>query len=89
MRIANALAHTGKEWIEYFSPHNSGTYNNQFEKGQPLKDGLLFIAEQLPGTIEWMDVTPVLERGYWASYNVPAIPYIYELSGNKAYAELH
>ena len=78
-----------------FAEYNSGTYNNQwivldtklFEKNEPLNDNLLWISEQLPGGCYNEDVTQVLERGYWASYNVPAIEEVYELSGNAEIAE--
>jgi len=93
--IANALAHTGEEWVTTFARYNSGTYNNQwivltydmFVPGQPLSDGLLWICEQIPGNVSFWDVTHILERGYWASYNVPAIEYIYIKTGQAAYAE--
>ena len=64
--VANRLACSGKNWSEVFSHHNSGTYNNQwmvvdyklFEKGQEqLKNGLLWVLEQLPGIITAGDQT--------------------------------
>ena len=82
------------EWVEMFAKHNSGTYNNQwivlnsnlFVKNEPLNDDLLWILEQLPGSCHTEQVTSILERGYWASYNVPAISDVYKLSGNAAIA---
>ena len=96
-RIANAITNNGPDWVSSFARYNSGTYNNQwivlnynlFEIGQPLKDNLLWIAEQIPGNISSLDVTNVLERGYWASYNVPAIEYIYKESGFAAMADIN
>lgn len=52
-------AHDGKHWVEIYSKLNSGTYNNQwivvdynkFEPGKPLKEGLLWISEQIPGYV--------------------------------------
>jgi len=93
-RIANALASNGYDWTRTFARYNSGTYNNQwmaltyslFKPGQPLADGLLWICEQIPGNVSFLEVTDVLERGYWPSYNVPAIEYIYNVSGNAALA---
>jgi len=49
-----------------------GTYNNQwmavdyslFTPHQPLKDNLVWIAEQLPGYIQSADVTSYLRNGY-------------------------
>lgn len=95
-RIANAITNTGPQWVSTFTKYNSGTYNNQwmvlnynlFEIGQPLKDNTLWIAEQIPGNISSLDVTTVLERGYWSSYNVPSIEYIYKESGFAAEAEI-
>ena len=96
VRVANQLADNGPEWIDYFEQYNSGTYNNQwmvlnyklFKINQPLNDDLLWIAEQIPGNVSRMRVTDILERGYWASYNVPAIPYIYKESGNAEMAKI-
>ncbi|CAH1802558.1 unnamed protein product [Owenia fusiformis] len=89
--IANRLATSGKSWSQIFSKYNSGTYNNQwmvldyskFTRGQPLPDtGLLYVLEQLPGYVEYDDVTHVLKNHtYWASYNVPFFPKIYKMSG--------
>ena len=30
VRVANALAHSGKEWAALLDVNNSGTYNNQY-----------------------------------------------------------
>ena len=38
---------------------------------QELADGLVWVAEQIPGLTLAKDVTQTLERGYWPSYNVP------------------
>jgi len=94
VRIANALGSTAKQWTEIFAEYNSGTYNNQwialqfsaFKPNEPLPEGLVWIAEQIPGNVSFMDVTGMVERGYWGSYNVPAIDYIYKISGNEAVA---
>ena len=58
---------------------------NLFELNQPLKDNLLWVVEQIPGTVAGRDMTNILERGYWASYNVPAIEEIYNKSGYPEY----
>ncbi|KAJ1420480.1 phospholipase B-like protein [Ochromonadaceae sp. CCMP2298] len=41
----------------------------------------LFVVEQIPGLVLGTDVTDVLERGYWGSYNVPFHKQIYLESG--------
>jgi len=97
VRIANALATSSPHWTQIYQRHNSGTYNNQwivldfkiFKPNEPLNGGLLWILEQIPGNCSSRDVTEILERGYWASYNVPAIPYIYQITGNAESAQLH
>jgi len=89
VRLASLMAHTGKEWSEIVALHNSGTYNNQymvvdykrFEANKRILPGTLWVVEQIPGYVEYADVTDQLERGYWASYNVPYFPKIYNESG--------
>lgn len=88
--VANRLAYTGQDWASLFALHNSGTYNNQwmvvdyklFESGHSLKDGLLTVLEQIPGTVYWEDSTEKLRNtSYWASYNIAYYPDIYNSSG--------
>jgi len=89
--IANRLAKTGHEWVKIFKRYNSGTYNNQwtvvdykkFTPGQPLpKRDLVWVLEQLPGTIMARDVTWfVREHSYWPSYNIPFLRKISKMSG--------
>jgi len=92
--VASRMAVTGDDWTKIFAMHNSGTYNNQwivvdyklFTPGQTLKPGTLWIAEQIPGYVERADKTDVLrDTGYWASYNIPYFPKIYNMSGYPAY----
>jgi hypothetical protein len=97
VRLANLFAHNGEEWAKIFAEHNSGTYNNQymvidynkFKPGQPLQDNLLWVVEQIPGLVVSADMTSQLERGYWASYNVPFFPEIYNLSGYPDFVAKH
>ena len=97
VRIANALSRTGKEWFETVSKCNSGTYNNQymlinyglFEANKPLPENFLWVVEQIPGYVEGHDVTNVVERGYWGSYNVPAFERIYNASGYPELVAAH
>jgi hypothetical protein len=35
IRLANWMAGSGEEWVDVFSRHNSGTYNNQVGPGCP------------------------------------------------------
>ncbi|XP_043218536.1 putative phospholipase B-like 2 [Amphibalanus amphitrite] len=90
--VANNLATSGEEWTDVFGRHNSGTYNNQwmvvdykrFKSGDmALRPGLLWILEQIPGTVMAEDVTGVLQsQQYWPSYNSPYFPEIFNMSGN-------
>merc|ERR1712227_730622 len=74
---ANYLAKSGHEWMELFSKHNSGTYNNQwmvvdynrFQPGLSVEPGTLTVGEQLPGYFHYEDQTDKLQFGYWPSYN--------------------
>lgn len=94
---ANRLANDGKAWYKVFEKYNSGTYNNQymvlnhktFVPGEPLPDDLLWVIEQVPGVVAGEDTTEVLRRGYWGSYNVPALELIYNLSGYPEFVEKH
>lgn len=89
--VANRLASTGKEWAEIFSKYNSGTYNNQwmivdynhFTPGKTdIKEELLVVLEQIPGLIVFTDKTQeLMEKGYWASYNIPYFVDIFNASG--------
>ncbi|XP_026199967.1 putative phospholipase B-like 2 [Anabas testudineus] len=89
--VANRLAATGIKWAEIFSKYNSGTYNNQwmivdykhFTPGKTdTKEGLFVVLEQIPGLIKYTDKTQeLLEKGYWASYNIPYYVDIFNASG--------
>ncbi|KAJ8254352.1 hypothetical protein COCON_G00209640 [Conger conger] len=89
VRLAHSLGHTGEQWAEIFSKHNSGTYNNQYmvvdmsrvSLGNWVADGALTVVEQIPGLVEYSDQTQALRRGYWPSYNVPFHSSIYNQSG--------
>ncbi|GFR04137.1 putative phospholipase B-like 2 [Trichonephila clavata] len=87
--IANRLAKNGKQWVTLFGIMNSGTYNNQwmildynkFQAGKPLKDGLLWVLEQLPGYLHSEDVTNILRKqNYWPSYNIAYFKDIFNIS---------
>ena len=54
-----------------------------------MNDNLLWILEQIPGNCSYADKTGILERGHWPSYNVAALPYIYNASGTAQQAEIH
>jgi len=84
------MASSGSDWVDIFSKHNSGTYNNQwiilnynlFNPNSTQVPGLLYILEQVPGYIVSADVTDFLnQNGYWPSYNTPYFPFIFDISG--------
>lgn len=89
--VANRLAVTGKEWAEIFSLYNSGTYNNQwmivdykhFTPGKTdIKDQLFTVLEQIPGLVIHTDKTQeLLEKGFWASFNIPYYEEVFNASG--------
>ncbi|XP_069475333.1 putative phospholipase B-like 2 [Ambystoma mexicanum] len=91
--VANRLAKNGSEWASIFTKFNSGTYNNQwmivdynrFRPGVPnLDPGLLTVLEQIPGLVVSEDKTEVLsQQRYWASYNIPYFPDIFNASGGQ------
>ncbi|KAK5581145.1 hypothetical protein RB653_001174 [Dictyostelium firmibasis] len=91
--VSNRMSTNGKEWSETFQLYNSGTYNNQwmiisynlFIPYQELKDGALYILEQIPGYIEFSDQTQALRQGWWNSYNIPFYEKIYDASGYNNY----
>ena len=54
----------------------------RFKPGQPLRDGLLWVLEQLPTLVVSRDVTDTLrQQTFWPSYNSPYFTSIYNLSG--------
>ena len=88
--VANRLASSGEEWIEIFRRENSGTYNNQFQvldlnkvnmTSKEIDEKAFMIIEQLPDYTESADLTQVLSKGYWPSYNIPYLKNIYEKAG--------
>jgi len=88
--VAVRMSVTGEDWVQNFAKYNSGTYNNQWivvdyklhKKGEPLIDGVLWIAEQIPGYVISADKTDVLNAtSYWGSYNIPYFPFVYNISG--------
>lgn len=88
--VANRLAVDGASWAQIYSAFNSGTYNNEniiidynkFTPGSPPAPGLLTALDQIPGFIEWHDITgELVANGYVASYNVARFPAIYNMSG--------
>jgi len=92
--LANRLAGSGGEWSKVFALYNSGTYNNQWiivdYKRTGKKDGLLWIAEQIPGKVASADMTSwLLAQSYWASYNIPYFPDIYQQSGYLEMEKIH
>lgn len=88
--VANMLAKDGPTWAKLFATANSGTYNDQwmildmkkFSPGKALPPASFVVLEQVPGHIEWHDMTKNLNSdGYWGSYNIPAFASIRNTSG--------
>ena len=79
--VANRLSSSGQEWVDTFSKYNSGTYCNQwmivdhkqFVPNQPIREGTLWVLEQMPGFIVAKDMSSTLSSGInsWTSYNAP------------------
>ncbi|KAF8361451.1 hypothetical protein PRIPAC_88374 [Pristionchus pacificus] len=100
-QISTRMASTGDEWAIIFGKHNSGTYNNQwiivdynkFDSGLiKLLPGTLTIIEQMPGALEYADMTSHLDKkSFWSSYNRPFFPQMFSLGGfaemEKKYGE--
>ena len=88
--VANRLTDDGYSWTQVFSKYNSGTYNNQFQildlklidtEKKTISPGALYIVEQLPGSCDVQEVTDILKKGYWPSYNTPFIYAVREKAG--------
>ncbi|KYQ90898.1 phospholipase B-like protein [Tieghemostelium lacteum] len=86
---ANRMSTSPLEWCQTFARYNSGTYNNQYQildykrftPYQGINEGGLYLLEQIPGYVEYSDVTPVLRTGYTPGYNIPFYYDIYNISG--------
>jgi hypothetical protein len=88
------LASSAPSWASIFSAHNSGTYNNEwlvvdyslYTPGQqPLAPNTAWIVDQAPGYMAAWDATATLQaRGFLASYNVAADPFIFNVTGMPA-----
>uniref|UniRef100_A0A0N4W2Y6 Phospholipase B-like n=1 Tax=Haemonchus placei TaxID=6290 RepID=A0A0N4W2Y6_HAEPC len=89
--VANQMARDAREWCHLYAKYNSGTYNNQwavvdynkFTPNQSLPEyGLLYVLEQMPGTIVYQDLTWFLQKySYFPSYNIPFFKKITDISG--------
>ena len=53
----------------------------RFTPGHALKDGTLFVVEEMPGLLMGADQTEKLRLGYWPSYNVPFYDAVYKRAG--------
>ena len=91
--VANRLSDDAYSWTQIFSKYNSGTYNNQFQildlklidtEKKVISPGAFYIVEQLPGSCDVQEVTDILKKGYWPSYNTPFIMSVREKSGTIA-----
>ncbi|KAF2069526.1 hypothetical protein CYY_009151 [Polysphondylium violaceum] len=90
---ANRLSTDGATWCTTFALYNSGTYNNQYiiidyKKFTPykeLRDGALYVIEQIPLLVEYSDETDLLRISHFPSYNIPFFENIYNLSGYNTF----
>lgn len=96
--VANRLARSGKDWADLMVKSSTGMYSsqwmvvdyNKFEAGKPLKNGTLFVLEQVPGKNHGEDMTWKLQKdGYWASYNRPWFMEVRDAIGATTAEELH
>lgn len=89
--VASRHATSTKEWHDLFYLHNSGTYNCQwmvadykkFVPHTPLPAWTFAVSEQTPGPYSHLgeDMTDVLQRDHWPSYNVAYFKDVYDISG--------
>lgn len=91
--VANRMASSAAHWAALFSEKNSGTDNaqwmivdyNRFLPGRPIRDGTLWVLEQVPGIMFKKDMSSMLrDQGYFASYNRPYFPQVRTASGHTA-----
>lgn len=96
--IANRLAKTGKEWVDYMQRSATGTYNSQwmvvdynlFKPGQKLKDDTFWVLEQAPGLSVGKDMSATLQKtGFWASENRAFFQGIRNISGETEAEDIH
>ncbi|XP_077492894.1 putative phospholipase B-like 2 isoform X1 [Amblyomma americanum] len=96
---ASRLARDAKEWVHVYSMGGGGTGNSQWtvinynlfkHRMKKLPPDFVWYHEELPGYSMSADVTTVLEKqGYWASYNIPFFPAIFNASGLPGLVEQH
>lgn len=85
------LARTAQEWLQIYSRSSSGTGNSQWTvvdyklfkpQMKRLPTNFVWYHEELPGYSVSADITTVIEKqGYWATYNIPFFPAIFNASG--------
>lgn len=87
--LSTWCATSGKDWVDYFSKSNSGTYNNEylivdtnkFEFFEKPTNDLLWIIEQMPGIFMSADITDILvNQSYFASFNTPYFTNLFNLA---------
>ncbi|XP_070385056.1 putative phospholipase B-like 2 isoform X5 [Dermacentor albipictus] len=89
---ASRLSSSAKEWIHTYSRSSGGTGNSQWtvidynlfkRKVKKLPQDFVWYHEELPrGYSMSADITSFVQtQGYWASYNIPFFPTIFNASG--------
>jgi len=96
--VVNRMAKSGGHWVSLFAEQNSGTNNaqwvitdyNVFQAKAPLPPSVLWVLEQVPGLIQYSDMSSALKnRGYWASFNRPYYPDIRRITGHQAAEQMY
>ena len=93
--LSNRLGYDGKTWTFWMEYFNTGTYNSQWiivdlkkaktsQNTNNLLDHTFVMFEQMPGdhNVKFQDMSShLMEKGYYASYNIPYFPEIRRVSG--------
>jgi hypothetical protein len=93
VNIANRMAHSGREWIDYFFYQNSGTHNNQwliidfnkYEEYRKLNNKGSKKQQIVSGIVYLAEQLPILDRVYFEDMTNVLINKSYVASFNAPY----